>query len=78
MYKGDCMNIQLRKADGHHEKAAAQYKQIVENAIKKWGSIAAAARQAGMPPSNIHEALKRGSYLAIRNCAHKIVKAVKS
>lgn len=76
------MNIELRKVlktlDGHHDIIAKGYRELVENAIKEAGSVAAAARQAGMPVSNIHEALKRGSYLAIRNCAHKIVKAVKS
>lgn len=66
------MNVQLRKADGHHEKAADLYKQIINNAVKESGSVAAVARQAGMPASTIIEAMKRGAYLGLRNCAHKI------
>lgn len=72
------MNTELRKLintlDGHHEIAGVGYRGIIEKAIKESGSIAAAARKAGLPPSNIHEALKRGSYLAIRNCAHAIAR----
>lgn len=69
------MNMKLRNiADGHHEKAAAFYKQIVEKAIKDAGSVEAAARKSEMPPTTIREALKRDSYLGIRNCAHAISK----
>lgn len=69
------MNMTLRQADGHHDKAKKLYRDYLINTAADCGSVANMAAQCGIPVKKVHEALNIGSkYTETRNMAHEVIR----
>ena len=65
--------MSLESADRHHDKAHALYRAYLLNAVRKAGSVANLAAQAGIPAVQVHAALdSRCAYIKRRNLCHEI------
>jgi hypothetical protein len=69
------MNVTLRRADGHHTKAQAMYRQYLIDTARKCGSVASMAARCGIPVTTVHNAMnEKSGYIATRNMAHEIMR----
>jgi hypothetical protein len=65
----------LKRADSHHNKAAALYRAVLLSYVKKAGSVANLAARLKIPVTTLHSSLnEKAGYLNRRNMAHEVAR----